>query len=193
MTDEAGVLSNVGYSSILSGQSITPRVNRALHRAGPSAPNRSERWDLVSRMLPRRGYRRDGGSPQSSDSSAVNKGVDAETLEFIQKYLTSYTKWELLKHFAENPGMVETSKGFARRLGKDIRQIGDALKSLSRTGIISNGRGGESSGYALTADDGQKAMLMRIVDTVRVNNRFRLLLNYHITKASLAKYKSEHH
>ena len=144
-------------------------------------------------MLPRRGFRRDPGSPQSSDPNALNRGVDAETLEFIQKYLTSYTKWELLKLFAENPGIVETSKGFARRLGKDQRQIGEALKSLARTGIISNGRGGESGGYTLSADDEQKAMLMRIVDTVRANNRFRLLLNYHITKASLAKYKSDRH
>jgi hypothetical protein len=142
--------------------------------------------------MPRRSFnRREVGSPQSSDSNTISKGVDAETLEFIQKYLTSYTKWELLKQFAENPGMVETSKGFARRLGKDIRQIGEALKSLARTGIISNGRGSETGGYALTADDEQKATLFKIVDTVRTNNRFRLLLNYHITKASLAKYKSE--
>lgn len=143
-------------------------------------------------MMPRRGLnRREAGSFQPSDSNIVSKGVDPETLEFIQKYLTSYTKWEVLKQFAENPGMVETSKGFARRLGKDIRQIGEALKSLARTGIISNGRGTESSGYALTADDTQKATLLKIVDTVRANNRFRLLLNYHITKASLAKYKSD--
>jgi predicted transcriptional regulator len=143
--------------------------------------------------MPRRGYYGRGtGSSQPNDANAVNRGVDAETLEFIQKYLTSYTKWEVLKQFAENPGMVETSKGLARRLGKDIRQIGEALKSLARTGIIGNGRGGaESGGYALTADDPQKAMLMRIVETVRTNNRFRLLLNYHITKASLAKYKSD--
>ena len=142
--------------------------------------------------MPRRSFnRRDGNSSQSGDSTTVNKGVDAETLEFIQKYLTSYTKWEVLKQFAENPGMVETSKGFARRLGKDIRQIGEALKSLARTGIISNGRGSESAGYVLTADEVQKATLLKIVDTVRNNNRFRLLLNYHITKASLAKYKSD--
>ena len=142
--------------------------------------------------MPRRSFnRRDGNSSQSGDSSTVNKGVDAETLEFIQKYLTSYTKWEVLKQFAENPGMVETSKGFARRLGKDIRQIGEALKSLARTGIISNGRGSESAGYVLTADEVQKATLQKMVDTVRSNNRFRLLLNYHITKASLAKYKSD--
>ncbi|HEX9015525.1 MAG TPA: hypothetical protein VF960_05905 [Chloroflexota bacterium] len=145
----------------------------------------------MSKMLPRRGYRRDQGQSQSSDGASVNRGVDAETLVFIQKYLTSYTKWELLKLFAENPGIVETSKGFARRLGKDSRQIGEALKSLARTGIISNGRGGDSAGYTLTADETQKAMLMRIVETVRVNNRFRLLLNYHITKASLLKYKSD--
>ncbi len=142
--------------------------------------------------MPRRSVnRRDGASSPPNGSSNVSQGVDAETLDFIQKYLTSYTKWELLKQFAENPGMVETSKGFARRIGKDARQIGEALKSLARTGIISNGHGTESSGYALTADDAQKTTLFKIVDTVRTNNRFRLLLNYHITKASLQKYKSE--
>ncbi len=146
----------------------------------------------MNRMLPRRNHGRDVRSSQPSDANPVNRGVDADTLEFIQKYLTSYTKWELLKQFAENPGLVETSKGFARRLGKDARQVGEALKSLARTGIISNGRGGENGGYTLTADDEQRATLMKIVDAVRVNNRFRLLLNYHITKASLQKYKTEH-
>jgi DNA-binding MarR family transcriptional regulator len=143
--------------------------------------------------MPRRGYnRRDTGISHSNDANSINKGVDAATLDFIQKYLTSYTKWEILKQFAENPGMVETSKGFSRRLGKDIRQIGEALKSLARTGIINNSRGGaDTGGYALTADDEQRPILQKIVDTVRTNNRFRLLLNYHITKASLAKYKIE--
>lgn len=140
----------------------------------------------MSRRTPNR---RSGVAPAQND--AVNRGVDPEVLDFIQKYLTSYTKWEVLKQLAENPGKVETSKGFARRLGKDVRQIGEALKSLAKTGIVSNGRGGEAAGYTLTADEAQRTVLQRIVDTVRVNNRFRLLLNYHITKASLAKYRSE--
>ncbi len=141
-------------------------------------------------MISRRSaYRKEAGLSRSEDSS-VNRGVDSETLEFIQKYLTSYTKWEMLKYFAENPEAVETPRGFARRLNKDVRQITEALKSLARTGIISNGRGSEDGGYSLTAEEPQRSTLQRIADTVRTNNRFRLLLNYHITKASLAKYKS---
>jgi len=145
----------------------------------------------VSELMSRRGTnRREGHLPQRDDSS-VSKGADPETLDFIQKYLTSYTKWEVMKYFAENPASVETPSGFARRTGKDVRQIQEALKSLARTGIISNGHGGENGGYTLTADETQRATLQKIVDSARTNNRFRLLLNYHITKASLAKYKSE--
>ncbi len=141
-------------------------------------------------MLSRRStYRREAGLPRSDDSS-VNRGVDAETLEFIQKYLTSYTKWEMLKYFAENPTAAETARSFARRLNKDARQISEALKSLARTGIVSNGQGSEDAAYTLTADETQRTILFRIAESVRVNNRFRLLLNYHITKASLAKYKT---
>lgn len=142
-------------------------------------------------MISRRGTRRRQTTSPNSNDSSVNRGVDAETLDFVQKYLTSYTKWELLKYFAENPTAVESSKGFARRLGKDIRQIGEALKSLSRTGIIGNGSGSETAGYTLTADDAQRSTLQKIAAAARSNNRFRLLLNYHITKASLAKYRSE--
>ncbi len=125
-----------------------------------------------------------------SDDSSVTRGVDAETLEFIQKYLTSYTKWEMLKYFAENPTAAETARSLARRLNKDARQLTQELKSLARTGIISNGQGSEDAAYTLSADEPLRAILFRIAESVKVNNRFRLLLNYHITKASLAKYRS---
>ncbi len=143
-------------------------------------------------MISRRSaYRRDTGISRS-DEGSVNKGVDSETLEFIQKYLTSYTKWEMLKYFAENPEASETARGFARRLNKDVRQISEALKSLARTGIINNGNGrnSEDGAYTLTTDEGMRSGLLRIAEASRTNNRFRLLVNYHITKASLAKYKT---
>ncbi len=148
-------------------------------------------------MISRRGaYRKEGGLPRSDDSS-VNRGVDAETLEFIQKYLTSYTKWEMLKYFAENPTATENARSLARRLNKDVRQINEALKSLARTGIIGNGQGpnaaAEDAPYTLTGDEAEKTLLFRIAESVRLNNRFRLLLNYHITKASLAKYKARNY
>ncbi|MGE5618579.1 MAG: hypothetical protein ACM3US_04895 [Sphingomonadaceae bacterium] len=142
-------------------------------------------------MISRRGaYRRDTGTTRSDEGSA-NK-VDPETLVFIQKYLTSYTKWEMLKYFAENPDAAETARGFARRLNKDVRQISEALESLARTGIITNGnsRNPDEGAYTLTADETLRSSLLRIGEMARTNNRFRLLVNYHITKASLAKYKS---
>lgn len=141
-------------------------------------------------MISRRSaYRKEASLPRSDDSS-VTRGVDAETLEFIQKYLTSYTKWEMLKYFAENPTAAETARSLARRLNKDARQLTQELKSLARTGIISNGQGSEDAAYTLSADEPLRAILFRIAESVKVNNRFRLLLNYHITKASLAKYRS---
>ncbi|HEX2923992.1 MAG TPA: hypothetical protein VHS28_08200 [Chloroflexota bacterium] len=141
-------------------------------------------------MVPRRsGYRSDAITARSEENAAI-RDVDPETLDFIQKYLTSYTKWEVLKYFAENPSAVESVRGFARRLNKDQRQISEALTSLARSGIVGNGKGPEEAGYSLTADASQKATLQKIADSAKANNRFRLLLNYHITKASLAKYKS---
>ncbi len=141
-------------------------------------------------MVPRRsGYRSDAITARSEENAA-SRDVDSETLDFIQKYLTSYTKWEVLKYFAENPTAVESARSFARRLNKDQRQISEALTSLAKAGIVSNGKGPEEAGYSLTADAGQRATLQKIADSARANNRFRLLLNYHITKASLAKYRS---
>ena len=140
----------------------------------------------------RRGvHRKEAGLPQSDDSS-INRNVDPETLDFIQKYLTSYMKWEVLRYFSENPSAAETPRSFARRLGKDVRQITEALKSLARTGILSdgNGNGAGDGAYTLSAKDSERATLQRIAETARANNRFRLLLNYHITKASLARFKS---
>lgn len=141
-------------------------------------------------MIPRRGSHRREGTSSRSDDPSINGGVDADIMEFIQKYITSYTKWEVLKYFAENPGAVETPRGFARRLGKDVRQVSEALKSLARAGIVGNGQQPDNGGYTLNANDAQRTILQRIAETARTNNRFRLLLNYHITKASLAKYRS---
>ncbi len=141
-------------------------------------------------MISHRGaYRKEATSPRSGDAN-VNRGVDPETLAFIEKYLTSYAKWEMLKYFAENPTATETARGFARRLNKDVRQTGETLKSLAKAGIITNGRGGADAAYALTTEEPQRSILLRLGEMVRTNNRLRLLLNYHITKASLAKYKS---
>lgn len=127
--------------------------------------------------------------PQGDDGS-VNKSVDTETLEFIQKYLTSYTKWEVLKYFSENPTASETPRAFARRLGKDVRQITEAMKSLARSGILRNGNGSGDGTYTLAGRESDRSTLQRIAETARSNNRFRLLLNYHITKASLARFKA---
>lgn len=141
-------------------------------------------------MLRRGMNRREAGLPQGEDSSA-SKQVDPETLDFIQKYLTSYVKWEVLKYFSENPTASETPRAFARRLGKDVRQISEAMKSLARSGILSNGNGsGEGASYTLAGGDAERSTLQRIAETARANNRFRLLLNYHITKASLARFKT---
>jgi hypothetical protein len=137
----------------------------------------------MSRRSPNR---RDQGSTQSD--SSVNRGLDAETLDFIQRHLTSYLKWEVLKYYGENPSAVETPRAFARRLGKESRQITEVMKSLSRSGLLHNGT--DTEGYALAGDDSQRAILQKIVSASRSNNRFRLQLNYHITKATLEKYKS---
>lgn len=141
---------------------------------------------MISR---RNAHSRDGISSSSYDRT-INQGVDAETLDFIQKYLTTYTKWEVLKHFSENPNIVESPRGFARKLGKELRQVSEAFKSLARAGLLSNGRDSEDAGCSLTANEAQRNTLRKIADSARLNNRFRLLLNYHITKASLAKYRS---
>ncbi|GEM_PF-1502397 len=141
-------------------------------------------------VMVRRGYYRREGSVRQSDDSSVNKSVDAETLGFIEKYLTSYTKWEVLKYFSENPTASESPRTFAKRLGKDARQIAEAMKSLARTGILRNGNGNVDGAYTLAADDPGRPVLLRIGEAARTSNRFRLLLNYHITKASLARFKA---
>jgi hypothetical protein len=137
--------------------------------------------------MSRRSPNRKETGPSQSDTS-VNRGLDAETLDFIQKHLTSYLKWEVLKFYGENPSAVETPRAFARRLGKESRQITEVMKSLSRSGLLRNGT--DSEGFALAGDESQRAILQKIVTASRTNNRFRLQLNYHITKATLEKYKS---
>ena len=72
---------------------------------------------------------------------------------------------------------------------QESRQIGETLRGLVRTGILKNGD--DSEGYSLAGDESQRATLQRIANAARSNNRFRLQLNYHITKATLAKYKTD--
>lgn len=140
-------------------------------------------------MMSRRGPNRRAAGGGQNENAAVNRGLDSESLDFIQKHLTSYLKWEVLKYYGENPTAVETPRAFARRLGKESRQIGETLRSLARSGILRNGS--DNEGYALADDESQRAILQKIVNAARTNNRFRLQLNYHITKATLAKYKSD--
>ena len=187
--DEAGRCEATAAASVQFGSTQPRKLSASQMRL--ALPSSIGFVREVTDMMSRRGlYRRETGTSQGGEAS-IGQGVDGTTMEFIQKYLTSYTKWEVLKYYGENPAAVETPRAFAKRLGKDVRQVAEALKSLAKSGILSNGRDQENATYALSAEDGERATLQKIAESSRTNNRFRLLLNYHITRASLAKYKAE--
>lgn len=56
--------------------------------------------------------------------------IDVELERFIEKYVNSFIKWDLLVFFHENPGTTDTSTSLANHLGRRPEDVRKALDEL---------------------------------------------------------------
>lgn len=62
--------------------------------------------------------------------------LDPVLENFIQTYVASFIKWDLIVYFHENPDVVDSAHALAMRLGRHEAEVGEALRNFTHAGLL---------------------------------------------------------
>jgi len=108
--------------------------------------------------------------------------MDPHTLAFITKYVTSFTRWDLIHFFAENVHTYDTAEGLAKHIGRPVSLVQQEAANLVTDGILTVSVEGENQVYALTSDPDVRRIASELVQATQ-ERTFRMKLVYHILRA----------
>lgn len=120
-------------------------------------------------------------SHRASMSDIVEE-MDSRTLAFIKKYLTSFTRWDLIRFFAENIHTYDTAEGLAKHTGRPVSLVQQEAANLAADGILTVSAEDENRVYALTLDPDVRRIASELVQAAQ-ERTFRMKLVYHILRA----------
>lgn len=89
--------------------------------------------------------------------------------DFIERYVTSFARWDLLAYFAARPEPPQTPRQLARRLARREPEIRQACEGLAHEGVLRATNGIIGSSYSLGPDPA----LRTAVDTFAASTRAR--------------------
>ena len=92
---------------------------------------------------------------------------DATVRPFLDKYVNSFTKWELVQFFHANDLMADTAYHIAEQLRRNIRTVQSDLVALSEQGMVYRVDVENDSIYTLTEDEDIREALKRCVVACR--------------------------
>ncbi len=92
--------------------------------------------------------------------------LDPEIKRFIEHRIHSPLDMDILVYFHKNPITVESAKGIARCLGKDIKKVAKALRRFESRGIVRNMSAGGVPLYAYFAGDNLLPVIDRFVKLI---------------------------
>ncbi|MEW6686640.1 MAG: hypothetical protein AB1393_10615 [Candidatus Edwardsbacteria bacterium] len=107
-----------------------------------------------------------------------------EIEQFVEEVVNSFTKWELIKFFHENPFTFDTAERLAKHLGRKETEVKQAAEELKKSGLLRNGSiPGE---YSFTEDE-QKQKLVKKLVQLCADRTNRLFLASKILKEETKK------
>ena len=107
--------------------------------------------------------------------------MDPRLLEFIQKKVNSFIKWDLVRFFHDNPHTTDTADSIARYTGRDTRTIEPELQQLVRAGVLQASALNELTVYTL-ATDAETSKLIDIFILACDDRQFRVKAIYHVIR-----------
>ncbi len=111
----------------------------------------------------------------------VAPNLDPELIEFLNTYVDSFLKWELLRFFHENPHTFDTAEGIARHIGRAPQEVQNALLELKERGLLKEIPVGGMLTYSLSPDPRLKAQLEKFVQATD-DREFRRKAIYHLVR-----------
>jgi predicted transcriptional regulator len=73
---------------------------------------------------------------QTLSAEQANIEMDVNWSTFIQTKVNTFTKWDLVRFFHDNPHTKDTADNIAGSIGRDVAPVLASLDELVRTGIL---------------------------------------------------------
>ena len=78
------------------------------------------------------------------------KEIDLNSLVFIERYVTSLLRFDLLSYFGNNPNYQQSAMEIANHLNSSLKSVRSELGDLSLLGLIQKSSATEPPTYQLT-------------------------------------------
>ncbi len=112
---------------------------------------------------------------------AYTGDIDPNLLSFLNKYVDSFIKWDLLRFFFNNPHTIDTVDNIARYAGRNPESVEEELAELAMRGLLEETRMGSLVVYALSADPETRDLLARFIQASE-DRQFRIRAIYYVIK-----------
>lgn len=118
---------------------------------------------------------------EKDSATTMMDEIDPELLEFLQKKVNSFVKWDLVRFFHNNPHTTDTAENIARYAGRDAGTIKAELNDLVRGGILQQQQVGELTVFTLTTHPETRALIEQFVKACD-HREFRVKAIYHVIR-----------
>ncbi len=85
-------------------------------------------------------------------------------VEFLQKKVNSFIKWDLIRFFHDNPHTKDTSENLAQYIGRDARTIERELMALVKTRVLAVEEISGLRVYALAQDEAVRETINQFME-----------------------------
>ncbi len=109
--------------------------------------------------------------------------AEPELLDFLRSQVNSFIKWDLVHFFQANPSTTDTAENISRYVGRNAREVAQAMDELARTGVLVLQSVGGLSVYALTNDPAVRDLMARFVAACE-DHQFRVRAIYHVIRST---------
>jgi len=120
---------------------------------------------------------------ESLANRAYTGDIDPDLLDFLNQYVDSFIKWDLMRFFFNNPHTIDTVDNIARYAGRNQETVGQELAELAERGLLEETHMGALVVYALSADPELRDRLARFIQASE-DRQFRIRAIYHVIKGS---------
>jgi hypothetical protein len=109
--------------------------------------------------------------------------MNPQLLEFLQRKVNSFVKWDLVRFFHDNPHTTDTAENIARYAGRSIETIRTELAELTRDEVLEENQLGDMIVYSLTPVPQTRELLEQFVKASD-DRQFRVKAIYHIIRGT---------
>ena len=123
---------------------------------------------------------------RSALMSDIMDEMKPDVLAFIKEHIVSFTRWDLIRLFHENPNIWDTAENLARYVGRRVEKVTEELGPMVAEGILSQSLQNDDVVYSLTQEADTLHIVGRLVEASQ-DRTFRMKLVYHILRAGGSK------